>query len=171
MVIGRLEGRLQRPQHRRDFKVMADYRKINDRFSVGLGHPGKPELAQLAEDGFRAVVNLRQQDEDGQPLQPDDEGQAVRALGMDYIHIPVAGDALDASVVDKFRECVSGLSEPIFVHCASGKRSGALTMMHVASKEGLSGDEALRRAEEMGFECDSADLEQFVKNYVDNHAS
>jgi uncharacterized protein (TIGR01244 family) len=150
---------------------MTELRKINESFAVGLGHPDKKDLAELAMDGFRAVVNLRHPDEDGQPLQPGDEGEEVRSLGMDYIHIPVSGEALDESVVDRFRDSVEDLPEPIYVHCASGKRSGAFTMMHVASKGNMSGDDALRRAEAMGFECDSADLEKFVKNYVDNHNS
>jgi hypothetical protein len=33
----------------------------------------------------------------------------------------------------------------------------------------MSGDEALKKAEEMGFECDQPELESFVKNYVNNH--
>jgi hypothetical protein len=42
-------------------------------------------------------------------------------------------------------------------------------MMHVASESGMPGDAALRKAKEMGFECDSAELEQFVKDYIDQH--
>ena len=150
---------------------MTELRKINDRFVVGLQHPAKQDLVELARDGFRAIVNLRHQDEDDQPLQPEEEGAHVRSLGMDYVHIPVSGEGLDASVVDRFRDSVADLPGPIYVHCASGKRSGALTMMHVASKENMSGDDAILEAKAMGFECDSPDLEQFVKDYVDNHNS
>lgn len=146
-------------------------RRINERFAVGLSHPGEHELAELAESGYRAVVNLRDQKEDDQPLLPREEGEKVRSLGMKYVHIPVSADSLDASVVDRFRESVADLEAPICVHCASGKRSGAFTIMHVASKENLSGDDALRKAKSMGFECDSAALETFVKNYVDSRHS
>ncbi len=150
---------------------MTELRRINDRFAVGLLHPGEQDLKELAKDGFRAVVNLRQADEDNQPLPPDEEGEQVHALGMDYVHIPVSGASLESSLVDRFRDSVSDLPGPIYVHCGSGKRAGAFTMMHVASKENMSGDEALRKAEAMGFECDSADIEEFVRNYVDSQNS
>lgn len=150
---------------------MTEMFKINDYFAVGFGHPGQQDLEELARHGFRAVVNLRHQDEDNQPLQPDEEGEHVRSIGMKYVHIPVSGEALDESVVDRFRDSVSDLPAPIYVHCASGKRSGAFTMMHVASEENMSGDDAVQEAEAMGFECDSPGLEEFVRNYVDSHKS
>jgi protein tyrosine phosphatase (PTP) superfamily phosphohydrolase (DUF442 family) len=81
----------------------------------------------------------------------------------------VSGDALDDEVVDRFREAIGRLPRPILLHCASGKRSGAMTMMHVASEQGMTGDEAIAKAESMGFECDTPELEAFVKDYVDRH--
>lgn len=150
---------------------MTDLLKINDHFAVGLGHPGKQDLVDLAKDGFRAVVNLRHGDEDNQPLRPDEEGEQVRSLGMNYVHIPVSGKALDEFVVDRFRDSVSDLQKPIYVHCASGTRSGAFTMMNVASKENMWGDAAVQEAEAMGFEGDNSGLKEFVRNYVDSRNS
>ena len=105
---------------------MTELRKGNDRIAVGLGHPGKQDLAEIAKDGFRAVVNLRHHDEEGQPLQPDQEGEQVRSLGMDYVHIPISCESLNRSVVDRFRDSVADLPGRVMVHCASGKRSGGL---------------------------------------------
>lgn len=42
-------------------------------------------------------------------------------------------------------------------------------MMNIAVDEGMSGDQTLQKAKEMGFECDQPELEQFVRNYVDSH--
>ena len=36
-----------------------------------------------------------------------------------------------------------------------------------AVEEGMSGDEAVQKAEDMGFECDVPELEAFVKKYID----
>lgn len=146
---------------------MPGKKKIDDRFTVGLGHPAQDELKQLADQGYKAVVNLRHSEEDGQPLQPDEEGAAVRRLGMEYRHIPVVAEKIDDALVDDFRRTVEGLPGPIYVHCASGQRSGAFTMMHKAAKSGMSGDETLQHAEAMGFECKSKDLADFVRSYVD----
>lgn len=146
---------------------MTDKRKIDEQFTVGLGHPSQHDLKQIADDGYKAVVNLRAAKEENQPLKPDEEGEAVRALGMEYRHIPVSPDARDFALVDKFRDSVKALPDPVYVHCASGKRSGAFTMMHVAAENGMSGKETLEKAESMGFACDSKDLENFVSGYVD----
>lgn len=35
----------------------------------------------------------------------------------------------------------------------------------------MSGEEVIQKAEEMGFECDTPELESFVKNYVKGHNS
>ena len=43
-------------------------------------------------------------------------------------------------------------------------------MMDLAVKQGMSGEQTLQKAEEMGFECDKPELIEFVKKYVDTHS-
>ena len=43
--------------------------------------------------------------------------------------------------------------------------------MHMAVEQGMTGEQTLQKAEEMGFECDQPELEQFVKDYVDSHSN
>jgi uncharacterized protein (TIGR01244 family) len=142
---------------------------IDDRFSVGKSHPTTHELKAIGQEGFASVVNLRTEQEKEQPLSPAREAETVRQLGIGYLHYPVSSDSISPELVDGFRERIAQLPGPVFVHCKSGTRSGAFTMMHVASESGMPGDEALRKAKEMGFECDSVELEQFVKDYIDQH--
>jgi uncharacterized protein (TIGR01244 family) len=148
---------------------MIDRIEINERLSVGTEHPDAGDLEELARAGFRSVVNLRTGGEADQPLAPAEEGRVVERLGMAYLHYPVAGDDLDAAVVDAFRADLEGLPRPLFAHCASGKRSGAFLMMHVASETGMTGNETLDRAKAMGFPCDAPEVETFVRTYVDDH--
>lgn len=143
--------------------------KINERFTVGKNQPTEDNLQQLAQEGFKSVVNLRTDNEEEQPLSPQEEGKKVQDLGMEYLHIPVSPKNLQPELVDQFREETSHLESPIFVHCHSGKRSGAFVMMDVAIKEKMSGEETIEKAKEMGFKCDSPNLEEFVKNYVNQH--
>ncbi len=42
-------------------------------------------------------------------------------------------------------------------------------MMHQAVERGMTGEETLKKAEQMGFECDVPALKEFVTGYVDNH--
>jgi uncharacterized protein (TIGR01244 family) len=147
---------------------MQDRTKFNDDVTVGT-QPTEDQLAELARAGFRTVVNLRTVGERDQPLAPEAEGKAVRALGMAYLHLPVSTKGLKAEQVDEFRRQFADLAKPAFVHCYVGIRAGAFMMMSVAVGQGMSGDQALRQAEQMGLRCDQPELKEFVKGYVDRH--
>lgn len=142
--------------------------RINDHLTVGP-QPTEEELKQLVAEGFRSVVNLRMPGEEEQPLSPDDEKEQVRALGLEYLHIPVSKEGIQPEQVDRFRHKVQRLPGPVFVHCHSGKRAGALAMIHTACEAGISGEQTLHQAEQMGFRCDVPQLKEFVKGYVDRN--
>lgn len=145
----------------------SDRIRIDDRVVVGKVPPTAEVVQNLAREGFRAVVNLRTEAEEDQPLSPQQEGEAVRRAGMEYRHIPVSGSALDPSLVDRFRREVPQLPGAVFVHCASGRRAGSFAVMLAAAKQGLSGDEALAKARDLGFDWSGApDLEAFIRNYL-----
>lgn len=148
---------------------MAENMKINDKVTVGP-QPSENEIQQLSQQGFKTVVNFRTEGEDEQPLSPDAEGEKVKAAGLKYLHIPVSMKSMGTELVDQFREKYPELPKPVFAHCKSGKRAGAMVMMHMAVEKGMSGEETLQKAEEMGFECEQEELRQFVKSYVDNHS-
>jgi len=147
--------------------LLTQIKILNGRFAVSTAPPSEGDLRALAEDGYKAVVNLRCQDEADQPLAPDREGEVVASLGLEYCHLPVAGGTISDELVDEFRASVEALPKPVLVHCASGKRAGAFTIMHLASQQGMSGDATLQKAADMGFVCDEPALENFVRNYVD----
>lgn len=144
--------------------------KLTEEISVG-GQPGDEDLKQLAAHGFRSVINLRREGEEDQPLSPAEEESRARQAGLEYRHIPVSSDNLDAAKVDRFREELRQLPTPVFVHCAGGTRAGAFSMMDLAIRKGWSGEECLRRAEEMGFKCDKPELKEFVRQYIDSHSA
>lgn len=142
--------------------------KIDNRFTVAKFAPDGETLRQAAREGFRSVVNMKTRDEK-QELPPDEERRLAEEAGLTYLHHPVSGDQLSDEVVDSFRRKAADLPAPALVHCASGKRSGAVVMMHIASERGMSGEQVIEQAEQMGFECDTPELEGFVKSYVDRH--
>ena len=147
---------------------MNDLKKINDQITVS-GQPTAEDFAQLKDDGFRTIVNLRTEGEDDQPMSPNEERQAVERAGMKYIHLPVSSATMGPETVDKFRAQLPNLEGPVLVHCHAGMRAGAFTMMATATEEGWSGDETLEKAEAMGFECKAPELKQFVRSHVDSH--
>lgn len=147
---------------------MTDRMQINDELTVG-GQPTEVEIQTLANDGYKSIVNFRTEGEDEQTLSPDEEKSKVVAAGMEYLHVPVSMDSIDQSKVDAFRKQLKSLPKPVFAHCKTGKRAGAMTMMHVAVETGMTGEQTLQTAEEMGFECDVPQLKEFVTTYVDSH--
>ena len=144
---------------------MPDRIKFNDEITVGA-QPSAAEIKAMASDGFRGIMNLRTYGEDMQEISPDQEEDIAREAGMEYIHIPVSMKKAGPELVDRFREEFRSMPKPVFVHCKLGKRAGAFVMMHTAAEQGMSGEDALKKAEEMGFECDQEEMKEFVKNYL-----
>ena len=140
--------------------------KINDEVTVG-GQPSEEQLQELAQQGFKSVVNFRTEGEADQPVSPSEEGAQAKSAGLEYLHLPVSMQTLDAGTVDQFRQRYRELPKPIFAHCKGGTRAGAMVMMHLAKEQGLTGQQTLQQAEQMGFKCDQPAIKQFVQQYVD----
>lgn len=149
---------------------MQDTVDINTRFTVAKFAPDAEQVRQAAEEGFRSIINMQTDDEDKKlRIQPQEEGRIADEARLTYLHHPVDAEKLSDELVDSFRRKAMDLPVPVLVHCASGRRSGAFVMMHVACEKGMDGDEVIAKAEEMGFECDTPELEKFVKDYVNSH--
>ena len=148
---------------------MENVLNITDDLAVARFEPEPDGFGRIADEGFRSLVSLQTKGED-QKLKPDAERRLVEKAGLTFYHQDVSGDSLSDEAVDRFRAELERLPRPVLLHCASGKRSGAMTMMHVGSKQGMSGDQVIEKAESMGFECDTPELEDFVRSYVDRHS-
>jgi uncharacterized protein (TIGR01244 family) len=143
--------------------------RITEDFTVAKFEPDAAGFSRIAEEGFRSVVNLQTEEED-QKIELGEERHLAEGAGLVYYHHGISKQALSDEVVDGLRAKLEKLPKPVLLHCTSGKRSGAIAMMHVASKQGMSGKQVIEKAETMGFDCDTPELEQFVKNYVDRHS-
>lgn len=93
---------------------------------AGTSAPGADEIARLASQGFKAIVDLRTGREPDQPISPEREKEEAQKRGLHYLHLPVETANLDPTLVDRFRHQVSQLPGPIFVHCSSGRRAQAV---------------------------------------------
>jgi protein tyrosine phosphatase (PTP) superfamily phosphohydrolase (DUF442 family) len=88
------------------------------------GRPRPHHIHQAQAGGIKSIIDLCAPSE----RNDFDEGDLVRTLGMRYRTIPVAGppdlNLKNAqALADALEEAQDG---PIFVHCASGNRVGAL---------------------------------------------
>lgn len=139
---------------------------IDSNHTVARFAPDEATLKQAAEEGFRSVVNFRTSGEK-QEVTPDEERRLVEEAGLTYLHHPVAPDALDDALVDDFRRKLADLPKPVLLHCASGKRASAMTLMALAAQEGLDGDAVIEKGRESGFDLSQEQIGQFVKDYAD----
>ena len=105
------------------------------------GQPTNAQLIEAQQKGFKTIINLRSAAE----MQGSNEPEQVRALGMNYITIPVAG-AGDINHLNSQR-LVEALRDqkqhPVLVHCASGNRVGALFALDAAVGAALPIEQAI----------------------------
>ena len=135
--------------------------------TVGCAGATDPSaMAALKKEGFVSVINLRLPTEQGADV---DAGRAAaQAAGLKYIHLPFNAAAPDAKVVESFLAAVADTSnQPVFIHCGSANRVGAVWMIKRALQDGWDVDRARVEAETIGLS--SAQLAAFATEYIRTH--
>lgn len=105
------------------------------------------DLQQLAKAGYQAVVNLRSPNEIGFL---SSEKQTTEYLGLRYFNFPIQPHHLDLEDLLSVAQKIIDLPKPLLVHCDSGIRSSIIVLLEVALVQGLTGEEALQRVQELG---------------------
>lgn len=120
-------------------------------------------LPELKRRGFKAVINLRLPTERNANVEA--EGDAVRAAGLKYIHLPFNAAAPDANaVVDAFLKAVTDPgNQPVYIHSNAAHRVGGLWLIKRVRLDGWSVENALAEAEGIGLSDSSR---QFALAYV-----
>ena len=122
-------------------------------------------IREIGTMGFKSVINLRLASEQG--AQVEEEGAAVRAAGMRYVHLPFNMQAPDPKLVDNFIAAVTAPgSAPAYVHCAAGGRAAALWMIKRVKADRWSVERALTEANALGL---NDRLRPFALSYLQAH--
>ncbi|MFZ2989070.1 TIGR01244 family sulfur transferase [Ideonella sp.] len=84
-------------------------------------------MAELAQLGFRSVINNRP-DGEGGPEQPlsSTMAAAAAAAGLEYRHLPVQGAYQSPEEIAAFGALAAELPRPLLAFCRSGARSTRL---------------------------------------------
>ena len=119
-------------------------------------------MAVLRERGFNAVINFRTAGENGATI---DAGQAAaEAAGLNYIHIPFRQPTPE--VVESFLAAVAEpANQPVYIHCGSANRVGAMWLIKRVKQDGYSIEDATAEAEAIGLR--SPALREFALGYLD----
>ncbi|MEO8682408.1 MAG: sulfur transferase domain-containing protein [Vicinamibacterales bacterium] len=123
-------------------------------------------LDGLAKDGFKAVINLRVPTEPGANIEQN--AAHAKGLGLNYISIPFNAQQPDPKVIDQFLAAVSNkANQPVYVHCGSANRVGAVWLAKRVLQDGWAVDKATEEAKLIGLR--SPDLEKFANEYIASH--
>jgi uncharacterized protein (TIGR01244 family) len=149
---------------KRDISGISTFAEVES--TIACGGSTTPEaIREIGRMGFKSVVNLRLASEAGARV--DEEGEAVRAAGMKYVHLPFNMQSPDPKLVDNFIAAVSGpANTPAYVHCAAGGRAAALWMIKRVKADGWTVERAMTEANALGL---NDRLRPFALSYIQSH--
>jgi uncharacterized protein (TIGR01244 family) len=130
--------------------------RINDKISVAR-QPEIEAFAELAADGFKAVINNRPDGEDAQQPGSAAEKQAAADAGLAYAHIPVTGATITEADIRAFQAALANTDGPVLAHCKGGTRSLTLWVLGEVLDGRIRADEVRAFGEQRGFDLRGAE--------------
>lgn len=131
------------------------------------GQPSEQQLGDVADAGFRLVINLGLHGDPSYALA--DEAATVHALGMDYVHIPVQFSSPSLSELAEFStKMAAAEGKKVFVHCRHNKRVPVFVALDRILRVGWSREAALEEMNK-GWSPD-ATWQTFIDQALARHA-
>lgn len=125
---------------------MIPVRKINDELAIA-GQITSEQLKQLADDGYKSVLNLRSPDEQGLM---ENEQEKVEFFGLQYINFPTNIEEINHQSTLNIFQTINQLSKPTLIHCDDSIRSAAIVLLYIATKQGIAFEQALQQTINLG---------------------
>lgn len=147
------------------------WHEFNDRLAIA-GTLTASDLDDLVRRKFRTIIDLRGGGEsapDG--LRPQNEEALATSRGIRYEQIPVGPHNLDVATAHAVGRAIDEAEPRILVHCASGRRAGFLTVMHLARAGRWTVERCMEVLEGAGIATREAPaLRDLLIEYVSGHA-
>ena len=123
-------------------------------------------VAGIKKMGFASIINLRLDTEKGADI--DAEAAAAKVAGINFVHLPLNGNAPDPAVADRFLKFITEPgNQPAFIHCASGNRAAAMWLIKRVLIDKWDNDRALEEATQLG--SMSPVMKTFALDYIQSH--
>lgn len=133
-----------------DPTLVPNYTRVRPDLAAA-GQPSREGLAKLASLGFRTVVNLRREDEEG----VKEERAIVEGQGLRYLSVPVTPASLSRGDAEALARVLGDPEAgPVLVHCASANRVGGVLALIEAGK-GRPLEEAIAEGRKAGLKSDA----------------
>jgi uncharacterized protein (TIGR01244 family) len=134
------------------------------------GQPTEQALRDLHAQGVTTVVNLRTPEEMSKRV-PFDEAAFVKELGMDYVYVPVRGNAefpYSPAAVKSFAAAMSGAKGKVLLHCTIAWRASHMWAAYLIQYRDVPVATALQQArtinlmDDMRMDGDQQPVEAFL---------
>ena len=127
--------------------------------------PSDHGLQELPAKGIKTVLDLRNED----PQQIASEGQKVKALGMNFISIPLSGFfAPSEQNMNRIQELMHDESlQPMLIHCQHGQdRTGLVVGLYRVFTEHVSPQAAKKEMLQYGFHTLLVGLNHYFEEHT-----
>ena len=84
------------------------------------------QCPKLAELGYRALINIRPDNESETQPASENIAQAALEAGLAYIYLPFDDERLSLKTIEQFAQHYHTLPKPILLFCGSGARAKLL---------------------------------------------
>ncbi|MBD2506681.1 hypothetical protein H6G91_05275 [Nostoc muscorum FACHB-395] len=121
-------------------------RKINDQLAIA-GQITLDQLKQIADEGYKSVLNLRLPDEIGLLA---DEHKKTEFLGLYYVNFPTKTEDINHQSMLQIYQTIAELPKPTLIHCDNSIRSAAIVLLYIAIKQGITFEKALQKVITLG---------------------
>jgi uncharacterized protein (TIGR01244 family) len=134
------------------------------------GQPTEQALRDLHAQGVTTVVNLRTPEEMSKRV-PFDEAALVKELGMEYVYVPVRGNAefpYSPAAVKSFAAAMTGAKGKVLLHCTVAWRASHLWAAYLIQDRDVPVATALQQArtinlmDDMRMDGDQQPVEAFL---------
>jgi len=141
-------------------KGIPNFHVVNEKVLRG-GQPTGSGFRNLADMGVKTVIDLQEEGD-----RAHDEKKLVKALGMDYVNIPMKG--MTTPTDKQISHALKALDKdgPVFIHCKRGAdRTGVVIACYRVKHDGWDNQEALSEARNYGMSWYQFPLQRYVKSY------
>lgn len=144
-------------------KDIYNYLYWNDKLSSS-GMPKPEQLKSVADAGVQVVINLATSKSEGAI---PNEGELVRSLKMEHIHIPVDWNNPTEQKLDDFMRAMEDhQNEQVLVHCQANYRATAFVAMYQVLRQGWNADEALEVMHKIWHEEENPIWNMFIEDML-----
>ena len=84
------------------------------------------QCAKLAELGYRAIINIRPDDEHSSQPSSQELAVATKQANLAYHHLPFDDERLSLMTVEQFASYYHAFPKPILMFCGTGARAKLL---------------------------------------------